>query len=487
MSRSATSPTPSTTPTIRLSPDTEVTVTETTVTETTPDELASQRYLFDLALQPVDDFTGFTRLEQIGGSALRYQLSYACYALSLAQYTRTPAFGGYLAEAQANLIRKMCDKRVWGYWATERLAGYLRWNPDPMVFANVMDTGFFAAMLAMYETMNDDRGFDDDGSLPLVWSRRQTYDYGFTRIAQAIETNMRASSQTMYPCEPHLIYPMCNTIALAGLTGYDRLHQTDLTDDLLDKTRDSLNHNGYRLRNGRFLFGRGPLGLMMPPMLANDAVMTYWLNGIMPDMAAETWESLRTNRLRIRNGDVALRTGPIDHLDVGSYHLGVAWAWVNVLCAAKEMGDDEVAQGVSAHIRSETGFERSPEGAHRLAGVSTWVNCAYAFSQFVGRDSLQGLITGRVPEAWRTGPTLDEAAYPDVLVAKALSDSTGLELVLRPGAGAVRTPLRLGRLRPRASYRVDGGVESEIIADDAGSAIVTVELADRHEVRVTAA
>lgn len=227
--------------------------------------MASQRYLFDLALQPVDDFTGFTRLEQIGGSALRYQLSYACYALSLAQYTRTPAFGGYLAEAQANLIRKMCDKRVWGYWATERLAGYLRWNPDPMVFANVMYTGFFAAMLAMYETMNDDRGFDDDGSLPLVWSRRQTYDYGFTRIAQAIETNMRASSQTMYPCEPHLIYPMCNTIALAGLTGYDRLHQTDLTDDLLDKTRDSLNHNGYRLRNGRFLFGRGPLASRCHP------------------------------------------------------------------------------------------------------------------------------------------------------------------------------------------------------------------------------
>lgn len=101
------------------------------VTESSADDLASLRYLLDLALQPIDDFTGFTRLEQIGGSALRYQLSYAGYALSMAQYTRTPAFGGYLAEAQANLIRKMCDKRVWGYWATEQLAGYLRWNPDP--------------------------------------------------------------------------------------------------------------------------------------------------------------------------------------------------------------------------------------------------------------------------------------------------------------------------------------------------------------------
>lgn len=467
-------------PSLRLSPETSV-----TVTESTPDELASQRYLFDLALQPVDDFTGFTRLEQIGGSALRYQLAYASYALSLAQYTRTPAFGGYLAEAQGNLIRKMCDKRVWGYWATERLAGYLRWNPDPMVFANVMYTGFFAAMLAMYETMNDDHSFDADGALPLVWNRRNTYDYGFTKIARAIENNMHASPDTMYPCEPHLIYPMCNTIALAGLAGYDRLHDTDLTDNLIDKTRDSLVHNGYLLGNGRFLFGRGPMGLKMPPMLANDAVMVYWLNGIMPDLAEETWSSLRTHRLRVHGDKVELRIRPIDRLDVGSYHLGDAWAWVNVLCAAREMGDDEVVQGVSHHIRINTDVDRSPDGAQKLEGVSTWVNCAYAFSRFVGKDSLQGLINGRVPDAWRSGPMLTEAAYPEVLVAKAVSDGTGLDLVLHPGAGEVRTPLRIGRLRPRQTYRVDGAVEPSIKADSDGTAIIDVDLGGRHEVRVT--
>lgn len=39
------------------------------VPEATIDELATQRYLFDLALQPLETFDGFTRLEQIGGSA----------------------------------------------------------------------------------------------------------------------------------------------------------------------------------------------------------------------------------------------------------------------------------------------------------------------------------------------------------------------------------------------------------------------------------
>lgn len=52
----------------------------------------------------------------------------------MSQYTRTPAFTGYLAEAQRNAITKMCDKRVWGYWATGSLFGYGRFvtvRPQP--------------------------------------------------------------------------------------------------------------------------------------------------------------------------------------------------------------------------------------------------------------------------------------------------------------------------------------------------------------------
>lgn len=112
------------------------------VQESSPEDLATLRYLLDLALQPVDRFDGFTRMEQIGGTALRYQLAYSCYAMSVSQLTRTPAFTGYLAEAQANMIRKMCDKRVWGYWATEQLVGYLRWNPDPMCSGTSCTPGF---------------------------------------------------------------------------------------------------------------------------------------------------------------------------------------------------------------------------------------------------------------------------------------------------------------------------------------------------------
>lgn len=91
-------------------------------------------------------------------SALRYQLNYTCYTRwRVARYRYTPAFTGYLTEAQANAIEKMRDKRVWGYWAHECLVGYQRWDPDPIKFANVMYTGFFGVMLGVFETLNDAR------------------------------------------------------------------------------------------------------------------------------------------------------------------------------------------------------------------------------------------------------------------------------------------------------------------------------------------
>jgi MFS family permease len=52
------------------------------VAELTPDDLELERYLLDLALQPLERFDGFSHIEQYLLSALRYQLNYACYALA---------------------------------------------------------------------------------------------------------------------------------------------------------------------------------------------------------------------------------------------------------------------------------------------------------------------------------------------------------------------------------------------------------------------
>ena len=95
---------------------------------------------------------------------------------------------------------------------------------------------------------------------------------------------------------------------------------------------------------------------------------------------------------------------------------------------------------------------------------------------------MRDLLAGVIGDEWSTGPILAEVAYPDVLVARAVTDGVGLDLVLRPGNGGGRTTLAIERPIPGRSYRVRGGVTGTAQADADGRALVEVDLDDRLEV-----
>ncbi|MFC8527417.1 hypothetical protein [Nocardia sp. NPDC057227] len=457
------------------------------VTESTPEDLAFQRFVLDLALQPLDRFDGFDRIEQIAASALRYQLNFIGYGLAMAQYTRTPAFTGYLAEAQRNAIRKMCDKRVWGYWALESLVGYGRYETDPIRHANVMYSGYFGVMLGLYETMNDDGVFDRPGSLRLRWNDSRAHDYDFARLAGAVRRNMLADPAcAQYPCEPHLIYPICNVFAFTTLLLHDRLHGTALTGDLVDRIRDSYLTDGWRTRGGRFIPGRlGPSLTISRPVLGYDAGMVAWLNATMPDLARDTWTTIRDRFVDFDGDTLRLRGNARARIDLGNYNVvsGDGMTRTFLATAAAEMGEPELA---GALIRSlgERHLTLENDGARRFHGPSTVTNAHHVLARFTRADALRDLITGVVPEAWRTGPVLADAAYPDVLVARAVTDGSALELVLRPGAGAQRVRLAVHRLAPGREYQLSGAVEATLTADAEGRAVFEVDLDGRRAVAV---
>jgi len=459
--------------------------------ESTPQDLAALRWLLDLALQPLDRWQGFTQTDPLGTSALRYQLNAIGYALAMAQRTRTPAFTGYLAEAQRNAIEKMCDRRVWGYWAFEHLVGYRSWNPDPIVRSNVMYSGYLGVMIGLYEALNDDRRFDLPGSLHLRWSRATHYDYDFGRLAEAVRHNLAVRGDSpQYPCEPHLIFPTCNTFALNSLLLHDRLHGTGLTGDIVDKVRASYDRDHWRTGSGRFLGCRieGSHRVLIGPSIGNDAFMAYWLSSILPDLAESTYAMVRDRFLVRRGEEVALCPSERRRVDPGSYSFdhGDGFTQAVTTMAARELGDEDTARALERAVEQEHPFvERS--GAARHEGVSNLTNALATLARFGTRHGLRELVRGSVPPAWREGPLLAEAAYPDVLVARAESDGTSLHLVLRPGDGACRTTLGLARLRPGAAYRVTGGTRERVTADDQGRALVEVELGGRTEVHVLGA
>jgi hypothetical protein len=150
--------------------------------------------------------------------------------------------------------------------------------------------------------------------------------------------------------------------------------------------------------------------------------------------------------------------------------------------AAREVGDEEYAAATQATLD-----EREPiteeHGARRYADASPLVNFYGLLGRVGRRSGLRDLVAYGLPDKWRTGPRLADAAYPDVLVARAVTDGHALDLVLRPGDGPVRTTLAVDRLVPHRTYSAVGATTDTVTADEQGRALVEVELTGRHELR----
>ncbi len=459
------------------------------VVEATEDDLATQRYFLDRLLQPLNKWDGFQKIEQFGLSAYRYELNFSQYALAMWQYTRTPAFTGYLAEAQRNAIQKMTARRVWSYWATERLIGYGRWNPDPVSFHNIMYSAYFAMMIGLYETLNEDHRFSEPGALKLKWNHQTSYSHNYDSLVAALVDNMSQKSKyPQYPCEPHLVYPVCNTFALNAMLMHDRLHGTDTCRNFLDLVRTSYHRDGWRRKDGRFnSIGTRSGRKLAGPMLFSDGSIAMLLNPTMPDIAADTWQALRERGVvQIKDGEVRLKRSVFDLMDAGNYNLyrGDGQARAGLIMGAREQGDDEAVAALDRSITSRHPMTRS-NGARKISGMSPWSYGSYAVGMWARQNAMRDLMSGNIPQAWRTGPQLAEVAYPEVLVARAVSDGADLDLVLRAGNGPCRTTLGIARLAPNQAYRVEGAVTNEIKASKTGTALLQVDLADRTEVRLT--
>jgi hypothetical protein len=455
-------------------------------TESTPEDLQWIRYALDLGLQPRDSWEGFSFIDQFREGAVRYQLNHLAYTLAMSSYTRTPAFTGYVAEAQRNAIEKMLDPRIWRYWALENLWGYLTWDPDPVKKDNIMYSAYYGTMLGMYETVTGDHRYDAPGALTLRWGKN-SYEYDFGSLTDVVREQMLGSPYCVYPCEPNWIYPYCNTYGLNAAIMYDRLHGKGWPEELIERVREGLEGN-FVLPDGRWASARSSLiGLKLPGAATGyDALMAYWLYPGLPDVAQRSWWLARERLTKAgQNGGSAWEVAPRswDRVDPGDYSLGNAtFSNVTVALAAREMGDEEAARALERRLEEVPTVEAG--GVRRFEDASVYTSLTHALARVTRENSMRDLIRYGFPEAWQKGPVLSEAAYPQVLVARAVSDGNDLQLVLQPGAGPCRTTLALERLVPGRPYAVEGAMIDRIEADGDGRATVDVELSDRLKVRV---
>ena len=458
--------------------------------ELSPTQLATQRWALDLTLQPVDSFAGFDTRDPYLMGAPRYQCNWLQWALALGQYAHTPAFSGYVDLAQRNLIEKMTDRRVWEYWRTENLFGNLDPNPDPIRRDNIMYSGYYALMLEVYASNTGDRRYDEPGVIPLRWNDRREFRYDAGSIAGAVCANFQGSGKwAMFPCEPGFVFPACNMLGLSALTIRDRRLGTSTAKEILPGFRRTLDQE-FTAADGAIIsnaFARYGFSNTLLLMLVAEVGQGLWVHPLAPDVATRIHEVLRREQVSIDDGRVEFHTTGLarrmERSDPGNNKRSPLFLYTAVRAFAEEMGDAELAGTLAAQAEAE-GEAAEVDGARSFPDASTFTNAYWAFAALGRPSGWYDLVNHGSPEAWRRGPVLADAPYPDVLVARAVTDGRDLQLVLRPGNGTGRHRLRIDRLEPGGAYAATGTVDATVTAAPDGTAHLDVDLDDRLEVRL---
>jgi hypothetical protein len=452
-------------------------------------QLGHVRWLLGLGLQPVDQFDGFDVIEQFQPSALRYQINHVQYALAQVQRHYTPNFHGYLSDAQERLIEKLTVPKVWKYWRLERLWGRLSTTYDPAGFENIMLTGWSGICLNTYHANTGSDRFVGPDSLEFgLGNPKKTYHHDTRSFNDSLLWNFDRSPQTVFACEPNWTYSACNIYGLNSVASYDAAFGTRHLDTLREPFLRGLREELMNPAGDLIPFRSDFTGVSIP---FGGELMYFqaagWIAPVFPQLARTLWAVGCHEILRLHDGGLEDYLAKPFPLDAGNYRNTGLFARAMILLAAREFGDEVIADAAERAI-NDYNEPVELDGMRRFKVGSTYANALAAQALLTRRGDWTRLVTTPVAASSLTGPILADVRFDQVLVAKAVSDGADLRLVLRAAPGLKPTDdvaLELARLRPLTSYSFHAdGMERRFDSDDRGGAVITVRVDDRAALRI---
>lgn len=453
------------------------------------------RYIFDMTVRENGDFTDYnkTRINSMG--AYRYQFSALGYAIMLMQCKYTPNFRGYQSRAWRFLIDAYTDPRCCAYWKWEKLGGKFRWDPDPVAKENIMLSGWMLPVVTGYGAHTGDRRYEMQGSINFrpFYHRDTKFPYSAHSLTKTLvdQWNHRAYPGMLIPCEPNIAFPVCNSYGIIGMMIYDRDHGTDYSHKILDDFNSMLAEefveaDGSVAAMRHYLFGacRYLLKPAMNVSVLNGLSIAWEYSPIFPGLAKRCYAMARDEVIDIRNGMAFLEGIPWEQVvDPGTLSKNPSLFCGLLEHMAAEHGDDELMQAMEAVERAYLRPSTNP-GVLKYKDVSV-VNMAYiALSKWARPGDWRDTIVHGPGEYALSGPYLDDCAYPDVLVARAISsDGEDLDLVLCSGSSKKEQSITIRQLKPCAQYFAQGPDIRFTAAED-GSAVLNVVLNDRTKIHI---
>ena len=431
-------------------------------------QMAGLRFLLDRALQPVDRFDGFEHRDPFQTAALRYQVNFIAYALSLVQMNYLPALGGYLTEAQRRLKAKQENPKIWRYWQAENIWGNLALDRDPVARDNIMYSGFVATQMMMAlktaphpnpEFMNTLSGED----------RGYGFRYDRAALIQTLNNQYEDAPFGLLPCEPNWIYPLCNFITASAMAAYDTQFGTAHWAGVKDNFR-RLCEQEFMGVDGHFIAFRSSYTGMASPQVGGLVMKTFpcfFLNALFPDMARRQWW---LTRKFLQNRSLRKACWPVD---VGNYHYSRAAAYGASALAAAEMGDEDLRLRLLALMAADCDPVQK-DGRFYYRQGSIWAN-ANAFAASVTAPGSFCRLVNR--QTTRSGAYIKQAEADAVLFSAAYNKGAALSFTAHPQGRNGYTPVTIGGLRPGRAYQLlHPGGETPIIASRSGEADLNLPL-----------
>lgn len=439
------------------------------------DHLQRLRFALDRALQPLDQFNGFEKIDQFQTAATRYQLNFLAYGVALTQARYTPAFRGYMQAAQIALLDKQAQHRVWSYWGLENLWGNLQADPDPVARENIMYTGFVALQMALFSASTGRRDFSQAGRFTLTHPSGQRYRHDASSLVRRLEHEYTTSPYYLIACEPNWVYPLCNTIGASAIMAFDAQHGEQRWAHHASDFRHNLEAE-FLDGSGRYVPCKSArTGLALPAIggAMPLAMPCFFLNAVAPDLARRQWLLLRR---QLFDSAGAFRRRAFWPIDTGNYGFSRASAYSATALAAAELGDSAVYRACMDALEAECPSVLKNGVIHRQR-ASVWAHGVELMARAGTRDGFRQVIGAPRPVA---GPQLDELPYPAILVASAHADAMGLRAVLY--ADGVHT-IGLCGLQANGQYRANGVA---VTADADGKASVSMAFDGRTNLHVEA-
>ncbi|WP_125092230.1 linalool dehydratase/isomerase domain-containing protein [Saccharopolyspora rhizosphaerae] len=442
------------------------------------------RWAEALALQPSHEWNGFGGFDdEYLLPAMRYRIWAVFLLLATLRHTHAPACTGYRDDALRALVQRMTDRSVWSYWRRENRWGMLRGSPDPIGGpANVMYSGYLLLMLSAYRQATGDDSFDQPGALRFRWDDDTEFAYSHTDIAERVSANFQRSPLVLWPCEPGLVFPFCNAVALAGLRMYDTATGTRHAEALVPRFLQRL-RTEFTAPDGdicTFQATRFGITARSARGITNTAQIAALLSPLDPDFAWRTWRLLLAEELlpgRYTRTDRAGSPAPTDADWGGGSNRANALAWSMFLARGRD-------ESWFRALREAARALENPPGEQPPYRASVHANGVLGTGLLTDENAWRCML---LTPARHAGPRLAEAPWPDITVVTATTDGRSHHAVLHPGTDTAPRRHRLGydHLVPNTTYTVRGATAPETTSNAHGRAVVEVDLQPHHHLHLT--